>query len=107
MKYVAPTRWRKWVVGVITLLAAPMFAVWIMMVPHPDIPATPVDRDHLVEWLDNIVLAQGATAISIAIVQNGEVAWEMTSGTAIPFKGQEATPQTRYHIWSVTKLQRL
>ncbi len=28
----------------------------------------------------------------------------MTSGSANPYRDQKATPQTRYHIWSVTKL---
>ncbi len=69
MRHRARARWGKWVVSVITLLAAPMFAVWMMVVPHPDVPTAPVDRDHLVVWLDNIVLAQAATAISIAVVQ--------------------------------------
>ncbi len=104
MKYLAHVRWRKWVVSVITLLAAPLFAVWMMMVPHPDEPLAPVDRDHLQVWLDDIVASQTATAISIAVVQNGEVAWEMASGTANPYRDQKATSQTRYHIWSVTKL---
>lgn len=104
MRYLTHARWGKCVVGVITLLAAPLFAVWVMMVPHPDVPAAPVDRDHLDAWLDNIVSAQAATAISIAVTQDGDVAWEMASGTANPYRDREATPQTRYHIWSVTKL---
>ncbi|PSL17744.1 beta-lactamase [Shimia abyssi] len=101
MKYVAHKRWAKWVIG---LLASFMIAVWMMMVTHPAAPTAPVDRDHLEVWLDSIVSAQAATAISIAVIQNGEVAWEMASGTADPFKDQKATPQTIYHIWSVTKL---
>lgn len=104
MRYLTYARWGKWVVGVIILLAAPVFAVWMMMVPHPDLPSAPVDRDHLVVWLDKIVSAQAATAISIAVIQDGEVVWEMALGTANPDRHQKATPQTRYHIWSVTKL---
>ncbi len=101
MKHVAHKRWVKWVIG---LLASFMLAVWMMMVPHPAAPTAPVDRDDLKQWLDSIVSEQAATAISFAVIQNGEVAWEMTSGTADPFKDQKARPQTRYHIWSVTKL---
>ena len=101
MKYVAHKRWVKWVIG---LLASFMLAVWMMMVPQPAVPTAPVDRDDLKVWLDSIVSAQAATAISIAVIQNGDVALEMASGTANPFRAQQATPQTRYHVWSVTKL---
>lgn len=102
--FMARAQWTKWVVSTIALLASSMLAVWMMMVPHPAVPTALVDRDHLKVWLDNIVSAQAATAISIAVIQDGEVAWEMASGTANPFRAQKATPQTRYHIWSVTKL---
>ncbi|MCK8464167.1 beta-lactamase family protein [Aliiroseovarius sp. S1339] len=101
MKYVAHKRWAKWVIG---LLASFMIAVWMMMVPHPAAPTAPLDRDHLKAWLDSIVSSQAATAISISVIQNGDVALEMASGTANPFRTQQATPQTRYHVWSVTKL---
>jgi len=104
MKCPRRTQWVKWVIGVFALPASFMLAVWMMMVPHPAVPTAPVDREQLETWLDNIVSAQAATAVSIAVVQNGEVTWEMASGTANPFRGQAATPQTRYHIWSVTKL---
>jgi len=102
--FMARAQWTKWVVSTIALLASSMLAVWMMMVPHPAVPTALVDRDHLKVWLENIVSAQAATAISIAVIQDGEVVWEMASGTANPFRAQKATPQTRYHIWSVTKL---
>lgn len=104
MKYVAHARWTNWVISVIALLASSMLAVWMMMVPHPAVPTAPVDRDDLKAWLDSIVSAQAATAISIAVIQDGEITLEMASGTADPFRAQEATPRTRYHIWSVTKV---
>lgn len=91
-------------INIIALLASLMFVVWMMMVPHPAVPTAQVNRDNLQVWLDNIVTTQAATAISIAVIRNGEVAWEMASGTANPYRNENATPQTRYHIWSVTKL---
>lgn len=98
------TRWVSWVINIIALLASLMLVVWMMMVPHPAVPTAQVNRDNLQVWLDNIVTTQAATAISIAVIRNGEVAWEMASGTANPYRNENATPQTRYHIWSVTKL---
>ena len=102
--FVVQTRRAKWVISVIALLASSMLSVWMMMLPHPAVPAAPVDRDQLKGWLNSIVSSQAATAISITVIHNGEVAWEMASGTANPYRDQETTPQTRYHIWSVTKL---
>lgn len=99
-----PALWTKGVCCVLALLASSMVAMWMLSIPHPPVPAAPVDRNYIARWLESIVSAQAATAISIAVIQDGEILWETASGTANPFKDQEATPKTRYHIWSVTKL---
>jgi len=86
---------------ILVLLGIGLYAAAIKA---PRAPQGVVEQSEVVEYLDLLVASKTATAVSVAVMRNGELIWEHAAGQANPFEARDATPDTVYHIWSVTKV---
>lgn len=89
------------VLGILALLGVGLFAAAIKA---PRAPQGAVEQSDVIDYLDRLVASKAATAVSIAILRDGDVVWEYATGQANPFKDRAASPDTVYHVWSVTKV---
>ncbi len=90
--------------GMTALLIVVGALLYLFAIRPPRIPNGPVSQSELTAWLDDLVQSKAAAAVSVAVLRDGNVVWEHAVGKANPFEGQAATPETVYHVWSVTKI---
>lgn len=88
-------------VAILVLLGVGLYAIAIK---PPRAPQGDVSNDDVTRYIDDVIASQAATAVSVAVIRDGEVIWENAAGQANPFKGRAATTASVYHVWSVTKI---
>jgi CubicO group peptidase (beta-lactamase class C family) len=73
----------------------------------PHAPATPKqvkDRQELEAYLNRLTASGNPPGLSVVVVKNGEVVYNKGFGHADGPRGINATPDTTYHWWSMTKI---
>lgn len=86
---------------VLVLLGVGLYAAAIKA---PRAPQGAVKQSDVIDYLDRLVASKAATAVSVAVLRDGDIVWEHATGQANPFKDRTASPDTAYHVWSVTKV---
>ena len=90
--------------ALVLLLGVLSIGLYAVAIKAPHRPKGSISQGDVSAWLDDLVLSQAATAVSVAVMRDGELIWEHAAGTADPFADRAATPETVYHVWSVTKI---
>ena len=90
--------------GLIALLTALTVALYAVSIKAPRAPGGAVSQGDVENYLASLVASQAATAVSVAVLRDGDLVWEHAAGQANPFEDREAAPDTVYHVWSVTKV---
>lgn len=88
-------------VAILVLLGVSLYAIAIK---PPRAPQGDVSRDDVTSYIENVIASQSVTAMSVAVIRDGEVIWEHAAGQANPFEDRAATTASVYHVWSVTKV---
>ena len=97
-------RFRKIILVFITtllILGAGLYA----FAPHP--PATPKhvrDTTELESYLNRLVDSGNPPGVSVVVVKDGQIVYNRAFGYADGPRQEEATPDTVYHWWSMTKI---
>lgn len=90
--------------GMTALLIVVAALLYLIAIKPPRIPNGPISQSDLTAWFDDLVQSKAAAAVSVAVLRDGKVVWEHAAGQANPIEGQAATPETVYHVWSITKV---
>lgn len=90
--------------GLILCLVVLGVGLYLVAIKPPRLPKGDVTPAEVMAWLDELVGSRAATAVSVAVLRDGEVIWEHATGAADPFADRAATPDSVYHVWSVTKI---
>lgn len=90
--------------GLVVILALLGVSLYAIAIKPPRAPQGDVSRDDVTRYLDDVVASDAATAVSVAVMRDGEVIWEHAAGRANPFDDRAATTASVYHVWSVTKV---
>ncbi len=91
-------------IGLVVILVLLGVGLYAIAIKPPRAPQGDVSRDDVTRYLDDVIASQAATAISVAVIRDGEVIWEQAAGQSNPFEDREATTASVYHVWSVTKV---
>jgi len=90
--------------GLLIILVLLGVGLYAAAIKAPRAPQGEVEQSDVIDYLDRLVASNAATAVSIAVLRDGNVVWEHATGQANPFEDRAASPDTVYHIWSVTKV---
>jgi D-alanyl-D-alanine carboxypeptidase len=73
--------------------------------PHaPATPKTVASKAELDNYLNDLVSSGNPPGMSLVVIKDGQVAYSNAFGLADGPRGIEATPETVYHWWSMTKI---
>lgn len=95
---------RKIALGALAVGMASGLVLYLAM-PHP--PRTPQRVSDLAEleaFLHRLVASGNPPGISVAVVKDDRLAYERAFGMADAPREVDATPDTFYHWWSMTKI---
>ena len=90
--------------GLFIILVLLGIGLYAAAIKAPRAPQGAVEQSDVIDYLDRLVASKAATAVSVAVMRDGELIWEHAAGQANPFEDRAATPDTVYHVWSVTKV---
>ena len=90
--------------GLVVILALLGLILYAIAIKPPRVPQGDVSRDEVTSYIEKVIASRSATAMSVAVIRDGEVIWEQAAGQANPFEDRAATTASVYHVWSVTKV---
>lgn len=90
--------------GLVVILALLGLILYAIAIKPPRVPQGDVSRDEVSSYIEKVIASRSATAMSVAVIRDGEVIWEHAAGQANPFEDRAATTASIYHVWSVTKV---
>lgn len=90
--------------GLLIILVLLGIALYAAAFKAPRAPQGAIEQSDVIDYLDRLIASKAATAVSVAVIRDGELIWEHAAGQANPFEDRTATPDTVYHVWSVTKV---
>ncbi len=90
--------------GLVTILVLLGVSLYAIAIKPPRAPQGDVSRDDVTIYIENVIASRSATAMSVAVIRDGEGIWEHAAGQANPFEDRVATTTSVYHVWSVTKV---
>ncbi|WP_424970810.1 serine hydrolase domain-containing protein [Dinoroseobacter sp. S76] len=90
--------------GLVVILVLLGLSLYAVAIKPPRAPQGDMSRDEVTSYIENVIASRAATAMSVAVIRDGEVIWEHAAGQANPFEDRAATTTSVYHVWSVTKV---
>ncbi len=90
--------------GLLIILLLLGVGLYTAAIKAPRAPQGAVEQGDVIDYLDRLIVSKVATAVSVAVLRDGDMIWEHAAGQANPFEDRTATLDTIYHIWSVTKV---
>jgi len=94
----------KIIVGILVVIGLLAGVIFLLAPKPPKTPENVADVAELEAYLNELVASETPPGLSVTVVKDGEQVYSNAFGHADLPNGIEATPETVYHWWSMTKV---